>query len=218
MSEEKKQTDSMLPEDFVTNIIETENRYYQEVTITGVTGECPYGHQEGKIFRVTNCNHDGLCGALYKAIHSSIITLHYGGALPWEKDPHAFKGLCPEMGRVQIEAKRIKKEDFTFLKTRTQTKSLKGKGFPMLDKYIHFVEIIDVENSCAWGHEPGQKFEIDPFNAGGVCGYLFANVYDFLNLYFAGADLPWEFEKDIMHSVCPDSYNQVSFRLIRKKR
>ena len=43
-----------------------ENRYYQEVTITKVTGECPFGHREGETYNITNCNSDGLCGALYQ--------------------------------------------------------------------------------------------------------------------------------------------------------
>jgi hypothetical protein len=41
-----------------------EHRYYQEVTITSVMGECPFGHREGEKYKVANCNSDGLCGAL----------------------------------------------------------------------------------------------------------------------------------------------------------
>ncbi|MFC1671247.1 TIGR04076 family protein [Spirochaetota bacterium] len=218
MEKDKNVPEEKTAEDFVRHIIETENRYYQEVKIVKVSGECPYGHKEGETYSVTNCNHDSICGALYKSIHSSIITQHYGGILPWEKTKGLFKGLCPEEGRVQVEVKRFEKDDFTFLKTRTQAKSMLGKGFPVIEKYTHFLEIIDVANDCAWGHKEGQCFEIDPFNPGGVCGYLYARVYDFLNLYFSGADLPWEGEKNIMNSFCPDSYNLVSFRIIRKKR
>ncbi len=116
MTEEIQYNDSGFPEDFVKGIVEAENRYYQEVTITKVNGECPFGLKEGEVYRVTNCNTDGLCGSLYKGIHSQIITLHYGGGLPWEKDQSSFKGLCPEMGKVQVDVKRIEKENFKFLK------------------------------------------------------------------------------------------------------
>jgi uncharacterized repeat protein (TIGR04076 family) len=217
MTEEKQSNNQINHKDFVTHIINTENRYYQEVTIAKITGECPYGHKEGEKYKVTNCNNDNLCGALYKAIHASIVTLHYGGGLPWEKSPDTFKGICPEM-RVQIEVRRFEKEDFNLLKTQTHTRDMTGKGFPALDKYRAFIEIIDIANNCAWGHKEGQRFEVDPFNVGGVCGFLYSHVYQFMNLYFAGAGLPWEREEHIMHTSCPDTFNQTSFRLVMEER
>jgi len=80
---EKRQWDEK--NEMVAKILKGENRYYQEVTITKVTGECPYGHKEGEQYRATALNSDGLCGSLYKAIHASLVTLHYGGSLLWEK-------------------------------------------------------------------------------------------------------------------------------------
>ena len=76
MNETKGWSDS---DNIVAKILKGENRFYQEVTITKVNGECPYGHREGEQFQVTALNSDGLCGSLYKAIHSPIVTLHYGG-------------------------------------------------------------------------------------------------------------------------------------------
>ncbi len=218
MTEKKHITDQTLSDDFVRKFIEAENRYYQEVTITRITGTCPYGHKEGEKYRVTNCNNDGLCGSLYKAIHSPIITLHYGGGLPWEKDPDTFHGLCPEAGKVQVQVKRVRKKDYDFCKTRPTARDMTGKGFTGLDNYRMFIEIIDIANNCAWGNKAGQKYEVDPFNVGGVCGYLYSKTYDFINLYFSGASPPWEMEKNTMYSICPDSYNQTSFRLVREER
>jgi len=216
--EVKQINDQPLADDFVRKFIEAENRYYQEVTITGVTGDCPYGHKKGEIYRVTNCNNDGLCGSLYKAIHSPIITLHYGGGLPWEKNQGTFNGLCPEMGKVQVNVKRIRKQDYTFFKTCPPGRDMTGKGFPGLDKYKVVIEIIDIANKCAWGNSAGQKYEVDPFNVGGVCGYLYSKAYDFINLYFSGVSAPWEMEANTIYSVCPDSYNQTSFRMVREER
>ena len=82
MGEEKQNNGQNNANDFVANILKTVNRYYQEVTITKVSGDCPYGHQEGEKYRVTSVNHDGMCGALYHAIHAPIVTLHYGGGVP----------------------------------------------------------------------------------------------------------------------------------------
>ncbi len=218
MVENKDLPEMSFEDDFVRKIIEAENRYCQEITITDVQGECPYGHVKGDVFRVTNCNNDGLCGALYKAIHSQIITLHYGGSLPWEKTPDEFRGLCPEMGKVSVSVKRIEKEDFTFFKTLPPPRDMTQKGFRGIDKYRLVIEITGLENECAWGHSPGERFEVDPFNTGGVCGYLYSRIYDFINLYNSGANLPWEFEENTIMSACPDSYNLISFRLIRESR
>src|SRR5210317_910409 len=129
MEEKKDLQELTFEDDVVRKITEAENRYYQEITITNVQGECPYGHVTGDVFRVTNCNNDGLCGALYKAIHSQIITLHYGGSLPWEKTPDTFRGLCPEMGKVQVSVKRMEKGDFTFFKTMPTPRDMTRKGF-----------------------------------------------------------------------------------------
>ena len=218
MVENKDLPEQSFEDDFVRKIIEAENRYCQEITITSVQGECPYGHAKGDVFRVTNCNNDGLCGALYKAIHSQIITLHYGGSLPWEETPDGFRGLCPEMGKVGVSVKRIEKGDFTFFKTLPPPKDMTQKGFRGIDKYRQVIEITGLENECAWGHSPGERYEVDPFNTGGVCGYLYSRIYDFINLYNSGANLPWEFEDNIIMSACPDSYNLISFRLIRELR
>lgn len=218
MGEEKQNNGQKSANDFVANILKTVNRYYQEVTITKVSGDCPYGHQEGEKYVVTSVNHDGMCGALYHAIHAPIVTLHYGGGVPWEKDSSVFKGVCPEMGRVQVEVKRFEKEDFNPLKTRTDTRDMTGKGFPSLDKYKIFVEIISIANRCMWGHKEGERFEVDPFNIGGVCGFLYWEAYHFMNLLFSGVSLPWEGEENIVRGACPDLFNQVSFRLIREER
>ena len=40
-------------DNIVAKILRGENRFYEEVSITSVTGECPYGHKEGDTFRVT---------------------------------------------------------------------------------------------------------------------------------------------------------------------
>ncbi len=204
-------------QDFVTRVNQTEHRYYQEVTIAKVLGPCPYGHKEGDTYRVTNCNSDGLCGALYAAIHPSIVTLHYGGSLPWEKDADAYRRVCPEMN-VEVSVRRFEKGDFNMFRTESPLKDMTGKGFPAIDKYRAFIEVLDVEHNCAWGHEKGHRFEVDPFNVGKACGFLYGGIYQFLNLYFAGVDLPWEMEERAMCSACPDTYNVVSFRLVMEER
>ena len=52
--------ESINDDDVVAQIMEVVNRYYQEATITGVSGSCPYGHCKGDRFKVTSMNSDGL--------------------------------------------------------------------------------------------------------------------------------------------------------------
>ena len=74
------------------------NSQYEDVTITKVNGNCPYGHTVGEKHTITSMNTDGLCGSLFANIVPSVFTTHYGGGLPWEKETGVFRGLCPEQG------------------------------------------------------------------------------------------------------------------------
>jgi uncharacterized repeat protein (TIGR04076 family) len=217
MAGEKQNFEIDMTEDFEAQIFKSVNRYYQEVTLTKIDGQCPYGQKEGDTFRVTDMNYDSLCGALYQAIHSYIVTLHYGGGFPFNSDASFFKALCPEM-RVQVDVTRIEHEKPTYLRTKTVTRDMAGKGYPCIDKHRVFLEILNIERHCGWGHKAGQRYEIDSFNIGGACGYLYWGAYDFMNLLFSGGCLPWEADENIIHGACPDIFNQVSYRLIREKR
>ena len=217
MSEEKLKGTLYEDRETLKRFRDFENRYYQEVTITKVIEECPFGHTAGEKYKVTNCNSNGLCGALYKRIHDSILTLHYWGSLPWEKDPDRYADMCPEM-KVQVEVRRLEREKPGMLKSTAPLRSMTGKGFPAVDRYRAFIEILDVERICAWGNKAGLRFEIDPFNTGGVCGFLYSKIYPYLNVLLSGVNFPWAAHDHEMISVCPDSYNQTSFRLFIEER
>lgn len=216
MIEEKKEWDEA--DNIVAKILSGENRYYQEVTIRTQEGACPFGHKDGEKYKVTALNNDGLCGSLYKAIHASITTLHYGGSLLWEKDKDAFTGSCPEMGRVQVHVKRYEQARPVIVKTRPPMKDMTGKGFPEIDRYRVFVEVLDIERKCYWGHRRGQKMEVDPFNTGGICGLLYAQLYPFIQTLLSGATPAWAGAEHSITAVCPDPYDQLSFRLFLEER
>ncbi len=144
--DEKKQWSEDEP--IVAKILKGENRYAQEVTITRVSGRCPYGHTEGETFKVTALNSDGLCGSLYKAIHTSLSTLHYGGSILWEPHPDVFTAVCPENGMVQVSVRRFEQSKPRRLKTRPPFKDMTGKGFPSLDRYRIMVEVLDIADDA----------------------------------------------------------------------
>jgi uncharacterized repeat protein (TIGR04076 family) len=219
--EEKREPEAPeFDKDFLRSVakrIKEGSRYYQEATINRVSGQCPYGHREGETYKITNVNAGGLCGALYNSIRDSVLTTHYGACVPWEKSAGAFKGVCPEM-KVEVDVRRMEKEDLKLLRSEYEARDMTGKGFPALDKYRMFVEILHIGRACTWGHRPGQRFELDPFNVGGVCAMLYCQAYHTMNILFSEKNLPWNAEEHIAHLVCPDTYNETAFRLVREKR
>ena len=194
------------------------NNQYEEVTITKVNGQCPYGHKAGDKHTITTMNTDGLCGSLYAGIVPTVFTIQYGGGLPWEKENGVFRGLCPEMGKVEVEVRHMTRGDAKVLKTKKEPKQVTGIGFDAIDKHRVYLEILGIERHCTYGHFAGQKIEVDPFNTGNICGFLYWAAYRMINLLLKGGSLPWEAEPHIIHGVCPDPYNITTFRLTRESR
>jgi len=200
-------------------VIKAINRYHQEVTITAVAGQCPYGHREGEKFTVTTMNSDGLCGSLYQAIHPSIVAFEHGGGVVWENHGGRVLASCPEKGKVRVAVKRFENaKPMKRLKTVHDPKDMTSWGYAGLDAYRVFIEVLGIEKNCMWGHTAGDRHEIDPFNVGGICGYLYWEIYSFINLLYTGGGMPWEGDKNIIHGTCPDPFDLLSYRLIREKR
>ena len=215
--DEFREDEQLNDDDVVAQIMNIVNRFYQQATITDVKGTCPYGHSKGDTFKITSMNSDGLCGAMYQAVHSQIVTLHHGGNLQWGNDPETHNGVCPE-GVVHIEVKRVAKKDRDFFKTPAKTIDMTRKNFPGLDKYRIYLEVISIANNCVWGHKEGDRFKLDAFNIGTCCGFMYRGIYHYINLLLSGGGLAWEGDKNIIHGCCPDPFNQLTYRLIREER
>lgn len=200
------------------NVLKLENKYYQEVKIAKVNGTCPYGHKEGDVFKVTAMNSDGICGSLLKSIFSDIITLHYGGNRIWETDPEQTRGCCPENGLVEAAIRRVERPDPVLLKTPTQPVEMIGKGYTTLDRYRLFVEVQDIAVNCYWGHKIGDRYEVDPFNVGGLCCFLYTQLYPYLHVLLAGTSPPWAFDEHTVMGECPDTYDRLCYRLFVEER
>ncbi len=200
------------------SVLQAENRYYQEVTITEVDGECPYGHKKGDQFKITTMNSDGICGSLLKSLFFQITTLHYGGSVLWEEIPNISKGRCPEGGKVQAAIKRVERQEKTLFKTPCEMKDMTGKGYPALDKYRIFIEVRDIAINCYWGHKIGDIFEVDPFNVGGACCFLYTQFYPYIHVLLSGSAPPWAWDERTVMGECPDTYDRLAYRLFLKER
>ena len=199
-------------------VLQAENTYYQEVTITRVNGVCPYGHRTGDQFKVTTMNSDGICGALLKSLFFEITTLHYGGSILWEENPDGCIARCPEAGRVEVAIKRVKREERSLLKTPYEMKPMTGKGYPLLDRYKLLVEVHDIAVNCYWGHKIGDVFEVDPFNVGGACCFLYTQLYPYMHVLLSGTAPPWAWDEHTVMGECPDTYDRLAYRLFIKER
>jgi uncharacterized repeat protein (TIGR04076 family) len=204
--------------EFVENLVKAENRYYQEVVITDVKGKCPYGHQKGDSFKVTAMNSAGICGSLLKTIFGDIVTLHYGGVTLLEKDSDIINASCPEKGKVRVEIKRVEMNESEVLRTPWKFKPMTGKGYPALDKYKVCVEVTDIAVQCYWGHSVGDTFEVDPFNVGGACCFLYNQLYPYIHILLSGSVPAWSLDNHSMMGECPDVYDRLCFRLFVEER
>ncbi len=199
-------------------ILDAENRYCQEVTVTRVNGTCPYGHREGDRFRVTAMNSDGICGALLKSIFFQVTALHYAGSIVWETGADAGRGSCPEGGTVEVAIQRVVREETTLLKTPCALRDMTGKGYGAVDRYRTTVEVLDIAGNCYWGHAVGDRFEVDPFNTGGACCMLYAQLYPYIHVLLTGTSPPWASDDHAVIGECPDTYNRLMFRLTAHDR
>jgi uncharacterized repeat protein (TIGR04076 family) len=205
-------------DEYAARVLRAEHRYYQEVTVKKVHGTCPYGHRVGDIFKVTAMNSAGICGSLLQGIFSPLAALHYGGNILWQKNAGTYSGRCLENGIVEVEVNRVEQKEPVLLKTPAVFKEMTGKGYSALDAYRVFVEVRDIAVNCIWGHKIGDVFEVDPFNVGGTCCFLFAQLYPYIHVLLSGATPGWATEEHAMSGECPDTYDRLSYRLFLEKR
>ncbi len=204
--------------EYTKQVLRLEHRFYQHVTIVKVDGECPYGHKEGDTFTITAMNSDGICGSLLQGIISPVVSLHYGGSLVWENNPDSFSGRCLEGGRVEVVVKRVAQQQPVMLQTPFTFKDMHGKRFPLLDQYRLMVEVRDIAVRCIWGHKIGDVFEVDPFNVGGACCLLYAQLYPYMHILLSGATPGWATENHAIRGECPDTYDRLCYKLYRVAR
>jgi uncharacterized repeat protein (TIGR04076 family) len=93
-----------------------------------------------------------------------------------------------------------------------------SRGFDYLKRCAVRCEILDIENTCMWGHCAGDSFEVDPFNVNGMCGMMYWGAYAFICMLLRGAVPPWSSSDRAIVGVCPDPFNQLSYRLALEQR
>lgn len=76
--------------------------------------------------------------------------------------------------------------------------------------------ITGMKGTCHANHKMGQKFELNCYDSGGLCGFFYHDIFPYLNVMQFGGKYPWS-EQETMDVECPDRYNTVSLRIEKKK-
>jgi uncharacterized repeat protein (TIGR04076 family) len=76
--------------------------------------------------------------------------------------------------------------------------------------------VTGLKGSCHANHKLGQKFELNCYDSGGLCGFLYHDIFPYLSVMKFGGKYPW-WDKDTIEVECPDRYNIVSLKVERKK-
>jgi uncharacterized repeat protein (TIGR04076 family) len=76
---------------------------------------------------------------------------------------------------------------------------------------IKFIATIrGMKGSCHAHHKAGQKFELNCYDSGGLCGFFYHDIFPYLNAMQFGGKYPWWIRIDEVE--CPDRYNTVSLK------
>jgi len=59
-------------------------------------GICEAGHKVGDEFIISQTTPAGMCSWAFYTLFPFTVTLQFGGAFPWEKDPDKAKVACPD--------------------------------------------------------------------------------------------------------------------------
>lgn len=87
--------------------------YDVSLKVVSQKGECAAQHKVGGewIIKEDLKTPEGMCIAVYSAVHPYVMTLMFGGSFPWEAaDPYVTKIACPDPANPVIFKLRRRKE------------------------------------------------------------------------------------------------------------
>lgn len=73
-----------------------------------------------------------------------------------------------------------------------------------------------VKGFCHAGHKKGDHLELDPHRSGGLCGFLYHDVFPYLLMLQFGGSFPADWgDPDLIEIDCVDKSNTVTLELRR---
>jgi uncharacterized repeat protein (TIGR04076 family) len=84
--------------------------------------------------------------------------------------------------------------------------------------YRVIASIRAVKGSCSVGHKVGDQIELGGHYSGGLCGFLYYQVFPYLIMLQFGGGFPKEWgDPDVVELDCMDKANQVTIELRRMR-
>jgi len=76
--------------------------------------------------------------------------------------------------------------------------------------------IKEVKGLCSAGHQVGDQIELSAYDAGGLCGFLYHDVFPYIVMLQFGGGLPSDWgDPDVVELDCVDKVNAVTIELRR---
>ena len=69
--------------------------------------------------------------------------------------------------------------------------------------------VTDLKGTCRARHRIGQRFELNCYDTGGLCGFFYHDLYPYLLGLQYGAVFPWWGDQKVVEIECPDPYNKL---------
>lgn len=74
----------------------------------------------------------------------------------------------------------------------------------------------DVKGHCDAGHKAGDQIELSGHNTGGLCGFLYHDIFPYVIMLQFGGGFPAEWgDQDVITMGCMDKINAVQIELRR---
>jgi len=73
-----------------------------------------------------------------------------------------------------------------------------------------------LKGRCNAGHKVGDKIELSSYISGGLCGFLYHDVYPYVIMLQFGGKFPDEWGGEVQEFSCLDKTNEVTIELRRE--
>lgn len=81
---------------------------------------------------------------------------------------------------------------------------------------VEFVaKVISAKGLCAAGHNEGDEFVINLHKTGGICGFVYHDLFPVLMAAVMGGSIPWWQSPDEGTYECSDKKNLVTFKITK---
>jgi uncharacterized repeat protein (TIGR04076 family) len=76
--------------------------------------------------------------------------------------------------------------------------------------------ITSVKGHCNAGHKAGDRIELSGHSSGGLCGFLYHDIFPYVIMLQFGGGFPADWgDPDVIHMECLDKFNLVKIELKR---